>query len=65
MEPSVMERYYNLEAKLSQESLKQGKKVQVIRKKKIWIVQVLEQKLCLKGEGVKRQSAQGNNSKFL
>lgn len=32
MEPSVMERYYNLEAKLSQESLKQGKKVQVIRR---------------------------------
>lgn len=31
MEPSVMERYNNLEAKLSQESLKQGKKVQVIR----------------------------------
>lgn len=35
MEPSVMERYYNLEAKLSQESLKQGKKVQVIRKKNL------------------------------
>lgn len=32
MEPSVMERYNNLEAKLSQESLKQGKKVQVIRR---------------------------------
>lgn len=32
MEPSVMERYNNLEAKLSQESLKKGKKVQVIRR---------------------------------
>lgn len=28
----MVERYYNLEAKLSQEILKQGKKVQVIRR---------------------------------